>query len=111
VYVAYNYNQSGYKERIARYTYDNVNNVLSSPLTLLEDIDASNVHNGCRLAIVGDKLFISTGDAATASIAQNATAVNGKILRINLDGSIPADNPLAGSPVWSWGHRNAQGMV
>lgn len=111
VYVAYNYNSGGYQERIVRYTYDNVNNVLTSPLTLLDNIDASNIHNGCRLTIVGDKLFISTGDAATSSIAQNPTALNGKILRINLDGTIPSDNPLPGSPVWSWGHRNAQGMV
>lgn len=111
VYVAYNYNSGGYKERVVRYTYDNVNGVLTSPLTLLDNIDAANIHNGCRLAIVGDKLFISTGDAATASIAQNPTALNGKILRINLDGTIPSDNPFAGSPVWSWGHRNAQGMV
>lgn len=111
VYVAYNYNSGGYQERVVRYTYDNVNNVLTSPLTLLDNIDASNIHNGCRLTIVGDKLFISTGDAATASIAQNATAINGKILRINLDGTIPSDNPFPGNPVWSWGHRNAQGMV
>jgi hypothetical protein len=37
--------------------------------------------------------------------------MNGKMLRLNLDGSIPADNPIAGSPIWSWGHRNPQGLV
>jgi hypothetical protein len=36
---------------------------------------------------------------------------NGKILRLNLDGTIPADNPVAGNPYWSWGHRNPQGLV
>ncbi len=44
-------------------------------------------------------------------LAQNLASMNGKVLRINLDGSIPADNPFPGSPVWSWGHRNAQGLV
>jgi hypothetical protein len=63
------------------------------------------------LLVVGDKLFISTGDASNQSNPQNLQVINGKILRINLDGTIPADNPLPGSPIWSWGHRNAQGMV
>jgi glucose/arabinose dehydrogenase len=57
------------------------------------------------------KLFITTGDAANQSLPQNTNAVNGKILRLNLDGSIPADNPVAGNPYWSFGHRNAQGLV
>jgi len=108
VYVAYNYSQGGYKERIVRYGY--ANNVLQSPQILLDNIAGANFHNGCRLVIVNDKLFITTGDATTASISQDVTSVNGKVLRINLDGSIPADNPITGSPVWSWGHRNAQGL-
>jgi glucose/arabinose dehydrogenase len=110
VYVAYNYLQSTtYKERIVKYTYSG--GVLQSPQVLLDNLNASSIHNGCRLVIVGDKLFITSGDASTSSIAQNVNAVNGKILRINLDGSIPSDNPLPGNPAWSWGHRNAQGMV
>lgn len=110
VYVAYNYNQSGsYKERIVRYTYNGT--VLTSPTTLLDNINGTNIHNGCRLAIVNDQLYITTGDAANQPIAQDVTAVNGKTLRINLDGSIPADNPVSGSAVWSWGHRNAQGLI
>lgn len=110
VYIAYEYEESGdYKERVVKYTY--ANNTLLSPQILLDDITGASIHNGCRLAIVGDKLFISTGDAANTALPQNTAAVNGKILRINLDGSVPADNPLAGSPVWSWGHRNAQGLT
>lgn len=110
VYVAYVYNNgSANKERVVRYTYSG--NTLQSPLVIFDNINASGIHNGCRLMIVGDKLFISTGDASNASVAQDVNALNGKILRVNLDGSIPADNPLAGKPVWSWGHRNAQGMV
>lgn len=111
VYVAYNYSQSGYKERIARYTYNSSSNTLSNPTTLLEGIDGTNIHNGCRMIIVNNQLYITTGDAANQSIAQDVNALNGKTLRINLDGSLPTDNPVANSPVWSWGHRNAQGLV
>lgn len=46
-----------------------------------------------------------------SSQAQNTGSLSGKILRINLDGTLPSDNPLAGSPIWSLGHRNAQGLV
>ena len=109
VYVAYNYMQGTYKERIVRYTYNGT--VLTSPTTLLDNIDGTNIHNGCRLAIVNNQLYITTGDAANQPIAQNVSALNGKTLRINLDGSIPNDNPVSGSPVWSWGHRNAQGLI
>lgn len=111
VYVAYEYlNGAGnYRERVVRLTY--VNNVLQSPQVLLDDIVGAIYHNGCRLLIVGDKLFISTGDATAGGNAQNLQSVNGKVLRINLDGTIPADNPIAGNPAWSWGHRNPEGLV
>lgn len=109
VYVAYNYSQSGYKERIVRYTYNNGS--LQSPTTLLDNINGTNIHNGCRMIIVNNQLYITTGDAANQSISQDVNALNGKTLRINLDGSIPSDNPFPNSAVWSWGHRNAQGLV
>lgn len=110
VYVAYNYYQSSnYQERIVRYTYNG--STLGNPQTLLDNINGSNYHNGCRLEIVSNHLYITTGDATNSSISQDISNINGKTLRINLDGSIPADNPIAGSPLWSWGHRNAQGLV
>lgn len=109
VYVAYNYNSGSYKERIVRYTYSG--GTLGSPQTIIDNINASNIHNGCRLVIVGNHLYITTGDAATASIAQDINEINGKTLRINLDGTIPSDNPISGSPLWTWGNRNAQGLV
>lgn len=110
VFVAYNYEKSGnYREKIVRYVYNG--NTLSNPQTIFDNIDAAGIHNGCRLLIVDQKLFITTGDAADQSSPQNTSAVNGKILRLNLDGSIPADNPFPGSPIWSYGHRNAQGLV
>jgi glucose/arabinose dehydrogenase len=109
VYVAYNYSSTAYKEKIVRYTYDGT--TLTRPTILLDNIGASSIHNGCRLLIVQDKLFISTGDASIKEQAQSTNSLNGKILRINLDGSIPSDNPMPNNPVWSWGHRNPQGLV
>ncbi len=111
VFVAYNYNNAGnYREKIVRFTYNG--STLTNPLTILDNISASSIHNGCRLLISPDlKLFITTGDASNQSLPQNISAVNGKVLRLNLDGSIPADNPVAGNPYWSFGHRNPQGLV
>lgn len=113
VFVVYNYDGSGgYRERVVRYTYQN--NTLTAPLTLIENINASGIHNGSRLLITKeapDKLWISTGDGSQPADAQLAGKPNGKILRINTDGSIPADNPIPGNPLWSLGHRNPQGLV
>lgn len=110
VYVVYNYDRNGaYREKVVRYTYQG--NSLSAPQILLDDIQASGIHNGARLLITDNKLWISTGDASHSEDAQDRNSPNGKILRINLDGSIPADNPFADNPVWSYGHRNPQGLV
>ena len=68
-------------------------------------------HNGCQVAIGPDrKLYISTGDAAKGKFAQQQDSLLGKLLRLNLDGSIPADNPWPGSAVYTLGHRNSQGF-
>jgi glucose/arabinose dehydrogenase len=111
VFVAYNYDKSGaYTKKIVKFTYSG--GTLINPVVLLDNIPAASIHNGTRLAISPDKkLFITSGDAATSSRAQDKNNLAGKIQRINLDGSIPADNPVAGSPLWSFGHRNPQGLV
>jgi glucose/arabinose dehydrogenase len=111
VFVAYNYNSNtGYKEKIVKYQYNGT--TLINPVIILDNINAASIHNGCRLMISPDrKLFITVGDAATTSTSQNLSSINGKTLRINLDGTIPTDNPINNSPIWSWGHRNAQGLV
>ena len=108
VYVVYGYD-SPYKAKVVRYTYSGSS--LTSPLVLLDQIPAASIHNGSRLLISGGKLFISTGEASDQSTPQNVNSLAGKILRINLDGSIPADNPYPNNPVWSFGHRNAQGLA
>jgi len=79
--------------------------------TLIQDIPAARFHAGCRLGIGPDsKLYITTGDATNKTIAQDLGSLGGKILRLNLDGSIPEDNPFENSPVYSYGHRNPQGI-
>ena len=111
VFVAYNYTKSGsYVKKIVRYTYNGT--TLINPVVIIDNIAAAWIHNGCRLLISSDlKLFITNGDAGNDALPQNASSVNGKILRLNLDGSIPSDNPVAGNPYWTLGHRNPQGLV
>jgi glucose/arabinose dehydrogenase len=79
--------------------------------TIVAGLPAARYHAGCRLKFGPDrKLYITTGDATHREIAQDLSSLGGKILRVNDDGSIPEDNPFPNSPVWSYGHRNPQGM-
>ena len=112
LYVAYDYKKSNgdYTGKVVRYNYSNV--ALSDPVTIIDGFKASGIHNGCRLVISPDqKLFISVGDASDQSNPQNLNSLNGKILRVNLDGTIPSDNPDPSSAVWTYGHRNPQGLL
>lgn len=113
VYVVYNYTSAGaLKEKLVRYTYSAATGTLTAPLVLLGNIDAATSHSGSRLLILADgTLLMTTGDAQQQPQAQNPASLNGKILRLNLDGSIPANNPIAGSPLYTLGHRNPQGLV
>lgn len=112
VYLVYTYRNTSSQtvERMARYTYSN--DSLIDPVTFVEGIPAGTNHDGSRLIVSPDgHLFMSMGDHTDQSTPQNINSLNGKILRFNLDGSVPADNPIPGSYVWSWGHRNAQGLL
>lgn len=83
------------------------NNALSDYGILLQGMEKSRFHNGGRLCFGPDgKLYASMGDAQSGSRAQDRNSLNGKILRINPDGTIPSDNPF-GNAVWSLGHRAA----
>ncbi|AWI26921.1 PQQ-dependent sugar dehydrogenase [Flavobacterium pallidum] len=109
LYVHYAYTNT--TSKIVRYEYDALNNTLINPTIILGNIPAGVSHNGSRMVILGDKLFICLGDTySTPAVAQNTSSINGKVLRMNLDGSIPDDNPTAGSYLWTLGHRNPQGM-
>lgn len=102
------------KNEVLRYQVDAAG-AWQSPTLILGGMAASNIHNGCALEM--DRfglLWVGMGDASVASRAQDRNSLNGKILRINRDGSIPADNPVIDgtqNQVFSLGHRNPQGIA
>ncbi|MCW3010755.1 MAG: putative oxidoreductase [Solirubrobacterales bacterium] len=82
------------------------------PRVVFSGIRSAPIHNGGRLAFGPDgKLYVGTGDAGDTSLSQDRRSPNGKVLRLNPDGSIPSSNPFRGSPVFSLGHRNVQGLA
>jgi len=107
------------------YTYSNGTAVFNKVLQLKEKdnkiveskvivdgIPAAERNDGGRIKFGPDnKLYIATGDAEQPDLAQNAKSLAGKILRLNPDGSIPDDNPFDRSPIYSYGHRNVQGLA
>ncbi|MEN9948763.1 MAG: hypothetical protein RL106_1586, partial [Bacteroidota bacterium] len=111
VYVVYNYNQgNAVKERLSVFDYDGT--ALINESILIDAIGGNAIHNGSRLLITQDqKIMMTTGDTGDGGVSsQDLTSLNGKILRVNLDGSIPSDNPNPTSYVYSYGHRNGQGL-
>lgn len=110
VFIVYCY-QSGnsVKERLVSFDWDGTN--LVNETNLIDNITGNWIHNGSRLAISPDnKIMMTTGETGSPALSTNMNSKNGKVLRINLDGSIPADNPDPASYVWSFGHRNGQGL-
>ena len=111
IYVMSTFQAQGkMSNRVERYR-DN-GNTLELDTVLVEDIPGHRVHNGGRIAFGPDgMLYICTGDIWKAGIAQDPENLGGKILRLTPDGKIPDDNPFEGSPVYSMGHRNPQGLA
>jgi len=98
----------GWVNRVVRYR--EVGDRLGERVVLLDNIPSSAIHDGGRLRFGPDGLlYITAGDAANTSLAQDLASLAGKILRINRDGTTPRENPF-GSPVYSYGHRNPQGI-
>jgi glucose/arabinose dehydrogenase len=110
IYLYYTYNDFlSTKNKVVRYVESNLS--LSEDKVLIDEIPGGPFHDGGRIKFGPDgKLYITTGDAGNADLAQDKSSVAGKILRINSDGTIPEDNPFSGSPVYSYGHRNPQGL-
>lgn len=85
---------------------------LGQPDTLLERIPSASIHDGGRIAFGPDgMLYVTAGDASRRDSAQDRDSLAGKILRMTPDGGVPADNPFPGSLVYSYGHRNPQGLA
>ncbi|MBX2841440.1 MAG: PQQ-dependent sugar dehydrogenase [Flammeovirgaceae bacterium] len=98
--------------KVVRLKYNKVQDKLSNPKIILDNLPGKSYHNGSRMTISPDtKLFLTTGDAGNKKGSQDVNLLSGKVLRMNLDGSVPEDNPISGSLVYSWGHRNSQGIV
>jgi len=96
--------------RVVRMRFDGSAVTEQSPI--LTGIPAGSIHDGGRIAFGPDgKLYVATGESGNPQLAQDRSSLGGKILRINPDGSIPSDNPDPASPVWSFGHRNIQGLA
>ncbi len=85
---------------------------LGQPEMILDEIPASSIHNGGRVAFGPDgMLYATVGDAGNSDNAQDLDSPSGKILRMTPDGRVPKDNPFDGSLVYSLGHRNPQGIA
>jgi PQQ-dependent dehydrogenase (s-GDH family) len=139
IYIAYSYNAAkdpavDRRIKIRRYSYDTAKQTLGNPVDLITNLPASTDHNSGRLVFGADqKLYYTIGDqggnqfdlfcqpipaqklpTAAEVSAHDWSKYPGKVLRLNLDGTIPSDNPrFAGvqSHIYSYGHRNVQGLV
>lgn len=117
VYVCASVTDNGqWLNQVLRYRMSGNTPVLESHVIRFGMIANTN-HDGCRIRFGPDgKLWVTMGDAGNAARAQDPNSLNGKVLRVNSDGTIPADNPvIAGasgrSAVYTWGNRNPQGLT
>ena len=114
LYLAYAYRGDGQRARVMRFR--EVAGTLTDPQVIIEDIPAARFHAGMRTRFGPDgMLYVTTGDATERELAQRLDSIAGKTLRLTDDGGVPSDNPFVGRPgarpeIWSYGHRNAQGI-
>lgn len=118
VYLTYLYHDQDEKDKgyfnCTRFKYDSIKHELIEPLLIIDSIGTPKSYlPGGRMLIGSDqKLYICTSDEHAAdSLSQKLSSFSGKILRFNLDGSIPSDNPNPNSPIYSLGYRNPQGIA
>jgi glucose/arabinose dehydrogenase len=104
--LVYAYYSTASDNRIVRFRLG------GTPRPILTGLRRGVIHDGGRIAFGPDgKLYAGVGETGVGALAQDVSSRNGKILRMNADGSAPADNPRRGSLVWSAGHRNVQGLA
>jgi glucose/arabinose dehydrogenase len=114
LYLAYAYKQDGIRVRVVRFR--ETPGGLAERKLIIEDLPAAQYHAGTRLGFGPDgKLYLTTGDATEKELAQQLDSLAGKTLRLNDDGTVPPDNPFVNQPgarpeIFSYGHRNAQGL-
>jgi glucose/arabinose dehydrogenase len=115
LYLSYAFKaDDGQRVRVVRYRETPTG--FTEPVLIVDNLPAAQYHAGCRLRFGPDnKLYITTGDATKRELAQRLDSLAGKVLRVNDDGTVPADNPFVGKSnvrpeIWSYGHRNSQGI-
>jgi glucose/arabinose dehydrogenase len=109
LYVYYT-NASPLENRVSSFVVKDNRCTERSAIVTGLDASSQGYHNGGQLEFVGNKLFVSVGEAHSPAEAQDTTNRLGKILRVNADGSVPLGNPF-NNAVWSYGHRNPFGLA
>ncbi|GLX51832.1 oxidoreductase [Streptomyces hygroscopicus subsp. hygroscopicus] len=114
-HMIYAYFTSASDNRIVRVLYDDrkpAGEQLGAPDTVFKGIPKGLIHNGGRIAFGPDgMLYAGTGESGRRKLAQNRDSLGGKILRLTPDGEPAPGNPFPDSPVYSYGHRNVQGLA
>ena len=111
IYVMYTHRRGmNLVNRVERFVLRNGG--AESDRIIIEGLPGSRYHDGGRIAFGPDgMLYVTIGENFQAARAQDLTILSGSILRVAPDGSIPEDNPFEDSPIWSYGHRNPQGLA
>ncbi|MFE0476951.1 PQQ-dependent sugar dehydrogenase [Streptomyces sp. NPDC058947] len=114
-HMVYAYFTSAGDNRVVRMLYDAgkpAGEQLGAPDTVFRGIPKGFIHNGGRIAFGPDRmLYVGTGESGDTGLSQDRESTGGKILRLTPEGEPAPGNPFSGSPVYSYGHRNVQGLA